>query len=71
MQWNNFTQFVFIAYIFIMPLLVGIDPRLKTAYLKILVSFDVTFMMDRVLDLFVGYYKADGTEEHRLSHVIW
>ena len=28
-------------------------------------------MIDRIMDLFVGYYKPNGEEEHRLSHVIY
>lgn len=39
--------------------------------LKILLFFDLTFMVDRILDLFVGYYKPNGEEEHRLEHVIY
>ena len=33
--------------------------------------FDVTFMIDRIMDLLVGYYRPNGAEEHRLSHVIY
>ena len=33
--------------------------------------FDTIFMLDRVFDLFVGYYNPNGFLEHRLSHVLY
>ena len=60
MQWNNFTQMVFVAYIFICPLWVAMSDKLSTEHMKLLLVFDVTFMLDRAMDLFVGYYRPDG-----------
>ena len=71
MQWNNFTQLVFVVYIFICPLLVSTNKDLSKSDMKFMLVFDMTFMVDRVMDLFVGYYKPDGTEEGRLAHVMW
>ena len=39
--------------------------------LKILVYFDIIFMCDRFLDLFVGYFNPNGIMEHRLYAVIY
>jgi hypothetical protein len=46
-------------------------PQMSDPNIQILLFFDFTFMMDRVLDLFVGYYKPSGQEEHRLAHVMY
>ena len=70
-MWNNFTILVFVAWIIIMPLFVSMNVILDPMHLQILIIFDVAFMLDRVLDLFVGYYNPNGLQEHRLSHVIY
>ena len=38
---------------------------------QILIIFDVVFIVDRVLDLLVGYYNADGQMEPSLLMVVW
>ena len=60
MQWNNFTQIVFIFYIFICPLQVSMSDKLTLVNLNLLLVFDMTFMLDRIMDLFVGYYNPNG-----------
>ena len=35
-----------------------------------LLAFDIIFMLDRFLDLFVGYYNPNGKLEHRLYAVV-
>jgi hypothetical protein len=37
---------------------------------ELLLVFDVIFMLDRFLDLFVGYYNPNGKLEHRLLAVV-
>ena len=36
-----------------------------------LLVFDFCFMMDRILDLFIGYTNKDGTEEFSIKNVIF
>jgi hypothetical protein len=38
--------------------------------MKVLLIFDILFMIDRVLDLFVGYYTPNGFLEHKISTTI-
>lgn len=38
---------------------------------KILIIFDIVFIVDRVLDLLVGYYNADGQMEPSILMVVW
>lgn len=38
--------------------------------MKLMLVFDIIFMIDRILDLFVGYYQPNGLMEHRLYAVI-
>jgi len=71
MQWNNITQVVFVAYILICPVIVSYDRVIEWKYVELLLCFDLIFMFDRVLDLFVGYYNPNGFLEHRLSHVLY
>ena len=70
MQWNNFTQFVFIFWIFLTPILVSQDTNLELLGLNSLLAFDIIFMIDRFMDLFVGYYTPNGFLEHRILKVI-
>ena len=35
-----------------------------------LLWFDILFMMDRIADLFAGFYRPDGQIETKLSNVI-
>lgn len=69
MWWNNFTQIVFVTYIFLTPIYVAQDTKLNTDHIGLLLLFDIIFMMDRFFDLFVGFYGSNG-EEKRLSVVI-
>jgi hypothetical protein len=71
MQWNNFTQIVFMAWIIITPIMVSKEIRLSEQSLNMLIYFDVIFMIDRFMDLFVGYFNPNGIMEHRLYAVIF
>ena len=71
MMWNNLTVLIFVAWVFMAPLFVSMSPVLASTHLQILSIFDVVFIVDRVADLFVGYFNANGLQEHRLSHVIY
>ena len=60
MQWNNLVQFVFVAWVILAPLLVSMNKQLDPAHLNLLSIFDILFMLDRIFDLFVGYYNPNG-----------
>lgn len=60
MQWNNFITFVFVLYIFIAPLFISYSTKFQGDQLSYLLWFDVLFMMDRIADLFAGFYRPDG-----------
>ena len=70
MQWNNLIQAVLIAWILYAPYKICEKSLLSNEAISYLLVFDILFLLDRVADLFVGYQKADGTEETRLYNVI-
>ena len=70
MVWNNFSLIIFILYIILVFLIVSFEPELNNGYLGLLDVFDCIFMLDRVLDLFVGFFAPNGQLEHRLFSVI-
>jgi hypothetical protein len=70
MQWNNFTQLIFVIYIFIAPVLIVENKILAYKSMQNLLVFDIMFMADRFADLFVGYYNPNGLLEHRLYAVM-
>jgi hypothetical protein len=70
MWWNNFSQVIFLVYIMLMPLIICMSSKLSKTHITLLTCFDFTFMIDRILDLLVGFYKPNGDEEHRLAYVI-
>ena len=53
------------------PVIVSLDQMIAWKYVNWLLVFDICFMFDRFLDLFVGYYNPNGFLEHRLSHVLY
>ena len=53
------------------PIIVSLDQKIEWKYVTWLLFFDIIFMFDRLLDLFVGYYNPNGFLEHRLSHVLY
>lgn len=71
LQWNNLVQVIFVVYIFLYPVLVAQNIDLDEAHEQILIVFDFVFVIDRVLDLFVGFYNPDGSLEPLISRVIW
>ena len=70
LQRNNFLQLVFVFYILIFPAIVVNNKYIKTEHQNMLLIFDLTFMLDRVFDLFVGVNKPNGQEEKSLARVI-
>jgi len=70
LQWNNLVQVLFVIYIFLYPVLVASNIDLDEEHEEILIVFDFLFIIDRILDLFVGYYNSDGSFEPLLFKVI-
>lgn len=70
MQWNNFITTVFVFYIFIAPIFISYDTKFASEQFKILLFFDILFILDRVADLFAGFYRPDGQMENKLTNVI-
>lgn len=57
---NNISVVIFLIYMVMFPLYVSFDKYLTEENFINLVMFDMVFIFDRILDLFVGYYKEDG-----------
>lgn len=66
---NLIVQFIAIFYIFVAPAIIVSNDIIPEHYKNFLLIFDVVLMMDRVQDLFLGFYN-DGFEEKRLFKVI-
>lgn len=62
---------MFVVYIFLYPIQVAQYTEIDETHEQILTIFDIIFIVDRVLDLFVGYYNPDGYMEPLLTNVIW
>lgn len=60
MHWNNFITSVFIFYIFVAPIFISYKTEFEQWQLDILLFFDILFVMDRIADLFAGFYRPDG-----------
>lgn len=67
---NNTIVLIFIIFMVQFPLYVSFDKNLTEENFFSLVMFDLVFIFDRLLDLFVGYYKEDGQLESSLARVI-
>ena len=67
---NNFIQFIFIIYIFLLPLIVSFDYTMARDHINILLVFDIIFVADRLIDLFVGFYNSNGRIETSMTEVI-
>lgn len=61
---------MFVVYIFIAPIFISYDTRFKGNQLKILLAFDILFVIDRIADVFVGFEYPDGKFEKKLHKVI-
>lgn len=69
--WNNLVLILFIVYIIMLPLFISYDTTMKKSNLSILLMFDILFMIDRIGDLFLGYFRPDGQMETSLSNVLY
>lgn len=57
---NNIIVVIFLIYMVLMPLNVSYSSTLDDQDFYSLFIFDIVFIMDRCMDLFVGYYQEDG-----------
>ena len=67
---NNIIVVIFVIYIVILPLFISFNHTLTDSDFYSMLMFDLVFIFDRFLDLFVGYYKEDGQLESSLARVI-
>ena len=70
MQWNNTIQVIFVIYIFMAPILIVESKHVSVSNIKLLLVFDVLFVIDRIMDLFVGFIQPNGQPEYRLYAVV-
>ena len=70
MHWGNFILIQTIIYVFLLPMFVSFAPILSRDNLNMLIVFDLFFMIDRFLNLFVGFYNKEGEYEPKVMVVI-
>ena len=70
MHFNNLMVIVLILYVFQVPLYVSYDAILEPRHLRILLLFDIMFMLSRFLDLLIGFRTKEGDWEPNISKVI-
>ena len=69
-QQNYMMLFIFIIWLFLTPIKVSHDTFMSDKDVNSLLTFDIIFMVDRILDLFVSFYNPNGLVEHKLHAVI-
>ena len=57
---NNVIVVIFLIYMVLLPLFVSFNSILDDENFYGLFVFDIVFILDRCMDLFVGYYQEDG-----------
>ena len=67
---NNVIVVIFLIYMVLLPLFVSFNGILDDENFYGLFVFDIIFILDRCMDLFVGYYQEDGQLEKSLARVI-
>ena len=67
--WNNFIILVFVVYMLISALFISYSFKLSSKQINILFIFDIMFMMDRSIDMFIGY-EIDGRLEKKIGRVL-
>jgi len=64
-------QLILCAYALLLPVDVAESYILSQGKFMGLLFFDFCFMLDRMLDLFIGYTNKDGSEETSIQNVIF
>ena len=70
MQWDFFIALVFILWLFIAPIYISRHMNVHDDDRRQLFLFDIVFIADRFIDLFVGFFKPNGDQENKLYVVI-
>lgn len=70
MQFQNLVQSIFIIYVILVPMIVSYDVILSTGNLQLLFFFDMIFLGDKVIDLFLGHFDNLGKPEKQVWRVI-
>ena len=60
-----------ILYVFLLPLNVSYSRKLNNQNLKYLLLFDIIFVINRFLDLFIGFIDKHGKYEKNVLNVIY
>ena len=71
MQWNNILLGLLILYVFLLPLNVSYSRQLNKQNLKNLLLFDIIFVINRSLDLLIGFVDKHGKYEKNVLNVIY
>ena len=69
MLWNNFIVLVFVVYMLICALFISYSFKLSSKQINILFIFDIMFLIDRTIDMFIGY-EYDGRLEKKIGKVL-
>ena len=70
MWWDNFLLIATIIYLFQLPLYVCHDKYLTWRNFFLLSNFDFIFIIDSIINLFIGFYDKDGEYEPKIVVVI-
>jgi hypothetical protein len=70
-MWNMAMCMVFIYWLFLTPIYISRHQTVGKEEIQTLQIIDLIFMLDRILDLFIGFYNTDGTLENRIYVVIF
>jgi hypothetical protein len=68
---NDVVLVFFILYAIMLPQMVSYGVALRPTDVSFLIFFDVIFIVDRILNLFVGYINKDGKAEPRIWMVVY
>jgi len=67
---NDIALLLFVIYSMEMPYTCSIGPKLSQSSVNFYAYFDWFFVFDRTMDLFVGFYKYEGSIETSVFKVI-
>ncbi len=69
-QWSNLVMVVFVVWIFLTFYHVSMYKTMREEQVVMLDRFDVVFVLDRWIDLFVGFYNPNGYLKPKIVSVV-
>jgi len=63
-------QMLLVIYVMNLPIIIAENSLMARPQFFSLMIYDIVFMMDRILDLFVGFINKEGQFENKLRNVI-